>query len=144
MINPEQAARFAMLEQAAPQLRSAFAALTSAHVYFQGAGGLRTLSVSDVLDNGSIEATFQGVRIKFEPLLVFGSEGSARGRVVCIQCHCTYGEARQDVLGSFTFGSDGQTDLPPDAAGAYPNLHRHAPAIVLHFLDAALRANNTI
>ena len=144
MINPEQAARFAMLEQAAPELRRAFEALTSAHMYFQGAGALRTLSVSDVLDNGSIEATFQGVRIKFELLLVFGSEGGARGRVVCIQCHCTYGQARQDVLGAFTFGEDGQTDLPPDAAGAYPNLHRHAPAIVLHFLDAALRANNTI
>ena len=31
-----------------------------------------------------------------------------------------------------------------DAAGAYPNLQQHAPAIVLHFLDAAFRANTAI
>ncbi len=144
MINPEQAARFAGMEAAAPQLHQAFNALTRAHAYFQQAGGLRTMSVSDVLDNGSIEATFQGVRIKFELLPVFGSDRSARGRVVCIQCHCTYGQPAQELIGAFTFGEDGQTDLPPDAEGVFPNLHQHSPAIVLHFLDAAFRANDKI
>ncbi len=144
MINPEQAARFALMARTMPQLQRAFEAITRAHVYFQGTGALPTVSVSDVLDNGAIEATFQGVRIKFALLPVFGSDGSARGRVVCVQCHCTYGDAVEDVLGAFTFGDDGVTDLPPDADGAFPSLHLHGPAIVLHFLDAAFKANHTI
>ncbi|UUZ49332.1 hypothetical protein LP420_02785 [Massilia sp. B-10] len=79
------------MEKAAPGLYSAFNALTRAHTWFQGPGALRSISVSDVLDNGSIEATFQGVRIKFEPLLMLGPDRSPRVRVLCLQCHATYG-----------------------------------------------------
>ncbi|UUZ54890.1 hypothetical protein LP419_02590 [Massilia sp. H-1] len=80
----EQTARFLRMEKAAPGLYSAFNALTRAHTWFQGPGALRSISVSDVLDNGSIEATFQGVRIKFEPLLMLGPDRSPRVR----SCAC--------------------------------------------------------
>ena len=144
MINLEQAARFRRLEAAMPHLLRAFSALTAAHMYFQRAGALKTLSVSDVLDNGSIEASFQGVGVKFELLPVFGSEGQPRARIVCFHAQCTYGHPVQAQLGAFSFGEDGVTDLPTDASGNYPDMYRDNAAIVLHFLDAALRANQTI
>lgn len=144
MNDHEQTARFLHMEKVAPALYQAFNALTGAHRVFQGPGALRTISVSDVLDNGSIEATFQGVRIKFELLLIFGPDRSPRGRVIVMQCHCTYGNAVQDLLGSFTFGDDGVTDLDPDSEGNFPRIDAHAPAIVLRFLDAAIHANRSL
>jgi hypothetical protein len=144
MIDLELAPRFQRMERAAPQLQVGFGALTQAHRFFQGAGALHSMSVSDVLDNGSIEATFQGVRIKFELLAVFGPDRSPRGRIVCMHCHCTYGRPAQDALGAFSFDSDGMTDLGPDRAGRFPNLHQDSAAIVLHFLDLAFHANQAI
>jgi hypothetical protein len=144
MIEREQAARFLRLERAAPELYSAFQALTRAHAFFQGPGALRSISVSDVLDNGSIEATFQGVRIKFAPLLMLGTDRSPRVRVVCMQCHCTYGDAVQETLGSFTYGEDGVTDLEPDVEGNFPRIDAQGATIVLRFLEAAIHANRSI
>lgn len=144
MIEHELSLRFIRMEKAAPDLYAAFNALTRAHHYFQGAGTLRSISVSDVLDNGAIEATFQGVRVKFELLLVFGPDRSPRGRVVCIQCHETYGCPVQVPLGAFTYGEDGVTDLEPDRDGNFPRIDANAPAIVLRFLDAAIHANKTM
>jgi hypothetical protein len=144
MIDLELTPRFQTMERAAPQLQAAFGALTRAHRYFQGAGALHSMSVSDVLDNGAIEATFQGVRIKFELLAVFGPDRSPRRRVICMQCHCTYGRPVQPALGAFSFDSEGMTDLGPDRAGRFPNLHQDGAAIVLHFLDLAFQANQAI
>jgi hypothetical protein len=144
MINLALAPRLRRMEEAMPQLLRAFSALTGAHSYFQHAGNLKTLSVSDVLDNGSIEATFQGVRIKFEMLPVFGADHAARGRVLCMHCHCTYGQPVQAELSAFSYDEDGVTDLPADVEGAFPNLHRDSAAIVLHFLTLAFAANARI
>src|SRR6476620_10799527 len=130
MIEAARMERFRRMEVAGPGLYRLFNSLTTAHVFFQGRGGLRTMSVSDVLDNGSIEATFQGVRIKFDMLPVFGPDYTARGRVVCMNCHCTYGVAVQDELGSFGFGQDGVTDLEPDAQGDFPRIDSDAPLVV--------------
>lgn len=144
MIAHEQLLRFSRLEQASPRLHQSFNALTRAHAYFQGTGGLKSVSVSDVLDNGSIEATFQGARIKFELLLTLAPDRSPLGRVVCMRCHSTYGVPVQDLLGAFTFSEDGVTDLEPDRDGSFPRIDAHAPAIILRFLEAALHANRVI
>ncbi|HEY0063630.1 MAG TPA: hypothetical protein VGC21_16050 [Telluria sp.] len=144
MIEHERMARFLRLQRGAPALYAGFNGLTRAHGYFQGAGNLRSISVSDVLENGSIEATFQGVRIKFEPLLTLGPDRSPRMRVICMQCHCTYGHPVQQTLGSFSYGEDGVTDLEPDRDGVFPRIDNEAPDIVLHFLDAAIQANKSI
>jgi hypothetical protein len=143
MIEREQTARFLRLEKAAPGLYSAFHGLTGAHTYFQGPGALRSISVSDVLDNGSIEATFQGVRIKFEPLLMLGSDRSPRLRVVCMQCHGSCSVPLQHTLGSFTYGEDRVTDLDPDVEGNFPRIDEQGAQIVLHFLEAAIHANRS-
>jgi hypothetical protein len=144
MIDLELAPRLQRMERAAPQLHAGFGALTQAHRYFQGGGALHSMSVSDVLDNGTIEATFLGVRIKFELLLVFGPDRSPRGRIVCIQLHGTYGRPAQEALGAFSFDVDGMTDLGPDHAGRFPNLHQDSADIVLYFIDLAFHANRTI
>lgn len=144
MIDDELVARFRSMDAAAPQLMRMFELLTRAHVFFQGPIGLRTISVSDVLENGSIEATCQGARIKFELLPIFAYERTPLGRVVCMHCHCIYGQPVQDVLGSFIFDEDGVTDLAPDAGGAFPRMDRDAPEIVLRFLYAAFNANRAL
>jgi hypothetical protein len=97
-----------------------------------------------VLDNGSIEATFHGVRIAFTYLPVFGANHGPRGRVIVKNCHCTYGHPAQELLGSFTFGADGLTDLDPDSEERWPNMHTDGASIVLRFLDAAFLANKTL
>lgn len=144
MIDEELAMRFRSMDAAAPHLRRMFDSLTRAHMFYQGPAGLRTISVSDMRENGSIEATFHGVRIKFELLLVFAADSSPRGRVVCMQCHCTYGTPIQQLLGTFTFDEDGVTDLPPGLDNSAPRMDSDAPDIVLRFLDAAFAANRTI
>lgn len=144
MIASEQSLRFQDMERMAPRLRQSFAALTAAHQVFQGEAALRSISVSDVLDNGSIEATFSGVRIKFELLPIFGTDRRPRGRVACLHCHCVYGEPVQAFLGAFTFGPEGLTDLEPDIEGNFPRMDSDAAAIILRYLDAALMANRTL
>ena len=144
MFNEDLANKFRSVQEASPRLLDAFKALTRSHAYFQNGGQLKTVSVSDVLDNGSIEATFQGVRIAFSYLPVFGSNRSPRGRVVVMNCHCTFGHPAQDVLGSFTFGADGTTDLDPDRDGAFPQMQADGAEIVLRFLDAAFLANKSM
>jgi len=144
MIDREQVLKFQEMEKLAPRLREGFAALTQAHGAFQGKLGLRSVSVSDELEDESIEATFNGVRIKFKLLLVFGADRRPRARVACIHCHCTYGAAEQVPLGAFTFGPDGITDLDPDVEGNFPRMDADAPAIVLRYLEAAFAANKTL
>ncbi len=144
MINEDLATKFRSVQEQSPKLVRGFAALTRAHVYFQGPGQLKTVSVSDVLDNGTIEATFQGVRIAFSYLPVFGNNRSPRGRVVVMNCHCVYGHAVQDLLGSFTFGADGTTDLDPDREGIFPQMQNDSADIVMRFLDAAFMQNKAL
>ncbi|NHZ37478.1 hypothetical protein [Massilia rubra] len=144
MIDRELSNKFQEMDKQAARLREAFSALTTAHQVFQGAGALRSISVSDQFDDDSIEATFNGVRIKFQMLLIFGADRRPRARAVCIHCHCTYGAPMQVLLGAFTFGSDGMTDLDPDVEGNFPRMDTDAPAIVLRYLEAAFAANKTL
>ena len=138
------AARFRSMQDSGPVLLSLFQTLTRAHAYFQGSGELKTVSISDVLDNGCIEATFQGVHLNFVPLPVFGANRHPRGRVIVMHCHATYGKPAQELLGSFTYGEDGVTDLDPDDEGNHPHLREHAPEIILRFFDAAFVANKLL
>jgi len=144
MIDREVLNKFQQMEKAAPALRQGFAALTAAHQVFQGSLGLRSISVSDAHDDESIEATFNGVRIKFKLLLIFGADRRPRARVACINCHSTYGKPVQEALGAFTFGPDGMTDLDPDVEGNFPRIDTDAPSIVLRFLEAAVSVNRTL
>ena len=141
MIDREQHQRFSRLENSVPGLHQAFNTLTSAHAFFQGPGELKSISVSDAFEDGSIEATFNGVRIRFELLLAVDYQQMPLGRVVCTHCHGLHCEAEQTFLGDFTFGADGDTDFEPGADGLARRVDNSAPWIILNFLDKALEAN---
>jgi hypothetical protein len=141
MLSSHQLARFARMEQDGVDLRLRFRALTSAHQYFHGPGGLKYLSVSDALDDGGIEAVFMGVRIRFQMVLIFNDAYEPRGRAICTHCHRTYGHPVQENLGGFIFDRDGVTDLEPGVDGRPISLETNADHIVLAFLDQAFAAN---
>ncbi len=61
-----------------------------------------------------------------------------------MSCHCTYGKAVQELLGAFTFGLDGMTDLEADLDGHPISIDRGAATIVALFMDAAFSTNRTI
>jgi hypothetical protein len=143
MIDREQHQRFSRLESSVPGLHQAFNILTSAHAYFQGPGELRSISVSDAFKDGSIEATFNGIRIRFELLLTVDYQQMPLGRVVCTQCHGRNCDAEQTFLGEFTFGAKGDTDFDAAPDGAARRLDNAAPWIILNFLDRALEANRS-
>jgi hypothetical protein len=143
-VDHHEAMRFFELDQRSARLRNEFQCLTDAHGFFQSTDHLKSISVADAQPDGSIEAVFNGVRIKFHLLLTFGSDHALRGRVVCMHCHATYGEPVQAYLGDFSFDVDGVTDLQADANGRHPRLRDGGPAIILHFLEQAIRANSTI
>lgn len=143
MVFRRQLARFSQMEQQGPELRRRFRALTMAHQYFHGPGALKLLSVSDALDDGSIEAVFVGVRIRFQLVLIFNDAFEPRGRVICTHCHATFGAPVQDEIGAFTFDSDGVTDLESCAEGQPISLENNAGQIVLTFLEKAFAANRS-
>jgi hypothetical protein len=133
--------RFSQMEQDSPELRFRFSALTSAHYFFQS-NGLKSISVSDADEGGSIEAVFMNVRIRFQLLMIFSDSFEPRGRVICTHCHGIHGlPVQEDKLGGFTFDTNGVTDLAPGVDGEPMVLEHSAPQIVLTFLERAMAAN---
>lgn len=137
----DQLLRFARMEREGAELRVRFEALTSAHSYFQGPAALKSISVSDALDDGSIEAVFMDVRIRFQMLMIFNDAFEPRGRAICTHCHGTYGSPIQETLGGFTFDTEGITDLETCIDGQTIRLRESAPQIILTFLERAMAAN---
>jgi hypothetical protein len=137
----DQLFRFSQMEQDGPELRFRFGALTSAHHFFQS-NGLKSISVSDAHDDGSIEAVFMNVRIRFQLLMIFSETHEPRGRVICTHCRGIHGPpVQEDKLGGFTFDTHGVTDLASHVDGEAMVLERSAPQIVLTFLERAMAAN---
>jgi hypothetical protein len=129
------------MEQDGPELRALFGALTSAHHFFQS-NGLKSISVSDAHDDGSIEAVFMNVRIRFQLLMIFNERNEPRGRVICTHFHGINSRpVEEDKLGMFTFDTIGLTDLAPYVDGEAMVLERNAPHIILTFLERAMAAN---
>jgi hypothetical protein len=141
MLSRHQLAQFSRMEQEGADLRVRFRGLTAAHQYFHGPAALKFLSVSDVLNDGAIEAVFMGVRIRFQMVLIFNDAFEPRGRVICTHCHQTYGPQMQTLLGGFTFDSEGMTDLENNVDGQPISLETNAQQIVLTFLERAFVSN---
>jgi hypothetical protein len=141
MLSRHQLARFSRMEQEGADLQRRFRALTSAHQYFAGPGGLKFLSVSDAQDDGGIEAVFLGVRIRFQMVLIFNDAFEPRGRVICTQCQGTFDHTGCKNLGGFIFDRDGMTDLEDCSDGPGISLENNAEQIVLVFLEKAFAAN---
>lgn len=144
MLSHDRLSRFSQMEREGEQLRGRFEALTSAHRYFQGPGALKSISVSDPREDGSIDAVFLDVRIRFELLLIFSDGFEPRGRVICTHRHAAYGDSLDHCLGAFTFDADGVTDLDSGLDGQAVTLQGGAPQIVLAFLERAIAANRCL
>ncbi|MDB5937233.1 MAG: hypothetical protein JWQ01_4577 [Massilia sp.] len=144
MLSQDRLLRFSRLERDGEQLRARFAALTSAHRYFQGPAALRSVSVSDPREDGSIEAVFMGVRVRFRMVFIFSDDFDARGRVMCTHCHGAYGYPVEESIGAFTFDTEGITDLESGIDGRVVALHADAPQIVLAFLERAIAASRCL
>jgi hypothetical protein len=144
MLSHDRRLRFSQMEREGDQLRGRFEALTSAHRYFQGPGALKSISVSDPREDGSIDAVFLDVRIRFELLMIFSDGFEPRGRVICTHRHAAYGDSSDSFLGAFTFDADGVTDLDSGLDGQVVTLQGAAPQIVLAFLERALAANRCL
>lgn len=144
MLSHDRRSRFSQMERTGEHLRGHFEALTSAHRYFHGPGALRSISVSDPRDDGSIEAVFLDVRIRFQLLMIFSDGFEPRGRVMCTHRHAAYGDSGENFLGAFTFDADGVTDLDSGIDGQAVTLQGCAPQIVLAFLDRAIAANRSL
>ena len=87
MLSHDRLSRFSRMERDGEQLRVRFEALTSAHSYFHGPASLKSVSVSDPLADGSIEAVFMDARIRFRLFFIFSDDLEPRGRVICMQRH---------------------------------------------------------
>lgn len=144
MLDRNLSSRFAEMDRCAPLLLAEFGRLTGAHMEFQRSPKLKSISVSDTFPDGSIEAMFNGVRIKFQPLLIFDAERRPRARVICIHRHCCYGDPMETFLGEFSLNPDGDTDFAPDHEGRFPRISDSAPWIILHFLEMAMVANRSL
>lgn len=144
MLSHDRLSRFLQMERNGEQLRVRFEALTSAHGYFQGPAALKSISVSDPADDGSIAVVFLDVRIRFQMLPIFSDAFEPRGRVICIHCHNAYGYPVENTLGAFTFDSEGVTDVDSGVDGRAITLHAGAPQIILAFLEKAIAANRCL
>ena len=100
--------------------------------------------MSDPRDDGSIEAVFLDVRIRFQLLMIFSEGFQPRGRVICTHRHAAYGRSLDDCLGAFIFDADGVTDLDSGIDGQAVTLQGCAPQIVLAFLERAIAANRSL
>jgi hypothetical protein len=144
MIAHDEALRFFNMNEQAAGLRDTFSALTAAHLVFQQSDLLKSISVSDTLEDGSIDVMFNGIRIKFRMLLTVGDDRDLRGRVVCTYFHLTNGAPEYMALGAFSFDGQGDTDLPNDATGVAPSMREDGPGIILKYLSKAIGANSTL
>lgn len=144
MLSHDRLSRFSQMESEGEQLRGRFEALTAAHRYFHGPGALKSISVSDPREDGSIEAVFLDVRICFQLLMIFSDGFEPRGRVICTHRHAAYGYSLDNCLGAFTFDADGVTDLDSGVDNRAVTLQGGAPHIVLAFLERAIAANRCL
>ncbi|HEU4374572.1 MAG TPA: hypothetical protein VFS02_13825 [Telluria sp.] len=144
MLSHDRLSRFSRMERDGEQLRGRFEALTAAHRYFHGPGALKSISVSDPREDGSIDVVFLDVRIRFQLLMIFSDRFEPRGRVICTHRHAAYGDSPDNCLGAFTFDVDGVTDLDSGVDGQALTLQGAAPQIVLAFLERAIVANRCL
>lgn len=144
MLSHDRLSQFSRMEREGEQLSRRFAALTSAHWYFQERAALKSISVSDALDDGSIEVVFMDVRLRFQLAMIFNDDFEPRGQVICMHCRRTCGNPVRDMLGTFTFDSEGLTDLDAGIDGQPVDLHAGAPQIILTFLERAFTANRCV
>lgn len=127
------------VERRYARLAQIFAEFVERAQYLAGENSpLKTLKLQVSADGNSLDAIFAGIHLRFQLLPVYGEDGSVRGRVVCSrQVPGLYKDS--DVLGSFTFFGNGNTDFNVEEGGDPIDMEYHAIEIVLHFVQMAIQ-----
>lgn len=103
---------------------------------------LRTLQVEKV-DAYTIDAMYMGTTVRFQLNITY-QNNTAAGRVTCLHKYVTFEKVRFDVIGRFSFGPSGDTDLPPNSRGQIRTLANCADEIVMSFLDKAIESGPSV
>lgn len=85
-----------------------------------------------------LDAVFADLHVRFQLLPSYGEDGSVRGRVVCSR-EIPHLYKDSDILGSFTFSADGNTDFDVEPGRDPVEIEYHANNIVLHFVHLAIQ-----
>ncbi len=98
---------------------------------------IKGLSLIASLDENHFDVLFVGITIRFSFLVVYGTDGILSGRVVVVRVSPTFSD-KKDIIGSFSFNSQGTTDFETLDGNDKLDIGYNAAEIVLHFLDQAL------
>ena len=98
---------------------------------------LKALKLEASAEGNCLDVFFAGIHMRFLLLPCYGEGESARGRVVCSRNIPTlYKDS--DILGSFTFSTDGSTDFDTAPGRDLIEMEYDATKIVLHFVHMAI------
>ncbi len=127
------------IERRYTRLTQIFAGFVERAQYLVGENSrLKVLKLKVSADGSSLDAIFAGIHLRFQLLPGYGEDGSVRGWVVCSrQIPGLYKES--DILGSFTFLGNGNTDFEVEQGGDPIEMEYHAIEIVLHFVQMAIQ-----
>jgi hypothetical protein len=68
----------------------------------------------------------------------YNEHNRPRARVVCLHKYAVADKNQYDILGEFSFDTDGLTDLPEHPDGGPRYIERSADEIVVAYLDQAI------
>lgn len=127
------------VERRYTRLTQIFAGFVERAKYLVGENSpLKAFKLKVSADENSLDAIFAGIHLRFQLLPGYGEDGSVRGRVVCSrQVPGLYKES--DILGSFTFLGNGNTDFEVEQGSDPIEMEYHAIEIVLHFVQMAIQ-----
>lgn len=99
---------------------------------------LKALKLEASAEGNCLDVFFAGMHIRFMLLPCYGEGESTRGRVVCSRDIPTLCKD-SDILGSFTFSTDGSTDFDAAPGRDVIEMEYDATKIVLHFVHMAIK-----
>lgn len=137
-ISNEIVNEIARLNKRFTRLAQVFAGFVERAHYLVGEESpFKALKLEASTDGNFLDATFAGIRVRFQLLPGYGEDRSVRGRVMCSrQIPGLYKDS--DILGSFTFLGNGHTDFEVEPGRDPIELEYDAEKIVLHFLNLAI------
>lgn len=103
----------------------------------ESSSSIKGLSLEASLDENHFDVMFAGITIRFFFLIAYSTDGVLSGRVVVIRINPTFSDEK-DIIGSFSFNSQGTTDFETLDGNDKLEIGYNAAEIVLHFLDQAL------
>jgi hypothetical protein len=137
-INNDVINEIACVDKRFTRLAQVFAGFVERARYLvQEKSPFKALKLEVSADGNCLDAIFAGIRVRFQLLPGYGEDRSVRGRVMCSrQIPGLYKDS--DILGSFTFLGNANTDFEAEPGHDPIELEYDADKIVLYFVDLAI------